>query len=105
MDDREHCCYIKELPESTLKHAAQSAAKIYSPNAPLLLSPQAAAAWDAPSNLAYITLKYWGPKPIILTVSFLESPQADLRAKILEHMNAWKCSVAFEQVRLARTFC
>jgi hypothetical protein len=41
-------------------------------------------------RLAVVTAKYWGPKPRKLTVSFMESTPADLKARIISHMNAWK---------------
>ena len=53
---------------------------------------------------------YWGAKGVRLTVGFLDNPPADLRAKILSHMNAWNqwANVQFveaqvdPQVRIAR---
>ncbi len=36
-----------------------------------------------------MTTKYWGPAGVRLTVGFLDNPPADLRARIIEHMNAW----------------
>jgi hypothetical protein len=36
-----------------------------------------------------IVSKYWGPTPRRLTVSFVDNTPADLRAKIISHMNAW----------------
>jgi hypothetical protein len=40
-------------------------------------------------SLALLTKKYWGTKGVHLTVGFLDNPPADLRARIIEHMNAW----------------
>ncbi|KAI9747320.1 MAG: hypothetical protein M1835_002148 [Candelina submexicana] len=40
-------------------------------------------------RIAVVTSKYWGPTPRQLTVSFMESTPADLRARIVSHMNAW----------------
>ncbi len=91
------CCYIKELPEQAQESSARSAVQIYLPNAPVLQFAQASI-WSVPGALGVYNKKYWGPKPLILTVSFLESPPADLCAKILDNMNAWKCSIKFTQV-------
>ena len=33
--------------------------------------------------------KYWGPRPRRLTVSFMDATPADLRRRIVSHMNAW----------------
>jgi hypothetical protein len=64
-----------------------------------------------PEHLALLTAKYWGSKGVRLTVGFLDNPPADLRARILSHMNAWNsfANVQFvetasnPQVRIART--
>lgn len=42
-----------------------------------------------PLRMAVLTAKYWGPTPRRLTVSFMEPTPADLRRRILSHMNAW----------------
>jgi hypothetical protein len=63
-----------------------------------------------PEHLAVVTTKYWGSAGVRLSVSFLDSPPADLRARILSHMNAWSqtANVQFTesntdgQVRIAR---
>jgi hypothetical protein len=63
-----------------------------------------------PEHLALLTQKYWGPAGVRLTVGFLDNPPADLRARILSHMNAWNgwANVEFvetasdAQVRIAR---
>lgn len=58
-----------------------------------------------PGQLAVMTGKYWGPTPRVLTVSFMESPAENLRAKILTHMNAWNCSISFIQVPIFSPYC
>lgn len=63
-----------------------------------------------PKHLAVVTTKYWGAAGVRLTVGFLDNPPADLRARILSHMNAWAQSANVEfvetntdpQVRIAR---
>jgi hypothetical protein len=63
-----------------------------------------------PLAAAVVTSKYWGPTPRRLTVSFLDGPAADLRRRILAHLNAWTKTGCIEfvetqgmgQVRIAR---
>lgn len=63
-----------------------------------------------PNMLAASTRRYWGKKGIQLTVGFLDNPSAALRARILQHMNAWAKAGAVQfvetstdpQVRIAR---
>jgi hypothetical protein len=61
-------------------------------------------------SIAVMTTKYWGVKGVKLTVGFLDDAPADLRARILQHMNAWaqRANVQFTEsttdpdVRIAR---
>ena len=39
--------------------------------------------------LAVVTSKYWGRGGVKLTVGFMDNPPADLRKRIIQHMNAW----------------
>jgi hypothetical protein len=99
-------CYIKQLPDAVQELAARNAKSVFEPNVPYLMGqPLTATALapggPSPASLAVYNQKYWGAKPLILTVSFLESPANELRVKILEHMNAWNCSIKFEQVTVA----
>jgi Astacin (Peptidase family M12A) len=63
-----------------------------------------------PERIAVLTTKYWHTDGVKLTVGFLDNPPADLRARILLHMNAWSktANVQFvetttdPQVRIAR---
>ena len=65
----------------------------------------------SPDRLAVLTTKYWGAGGVKLTVGFLDNPGADLRKRILSHMNSWSKSAYVEftetstdsQVRIART--
>jgi hypothetical protein len=85
-------CTPKLLPNRLLVKAAETAVRINPVNAPVL-GPLAAVAADfqvmEPMRIAVLTSKYWGPASRRLTVSFLESTPADLRARIVSHMNAW----------------
>jgi len=63
-----------------------------------------------PLSIAVMTSRYWGSGGVHLTVGFLDNPPADLRARIISHMNAWAktANVTFvesntsPQVRIAR---
>jgi hypothetical protein len=85
-------CILKSLPTRLLVKAAETATRIYPVNAPAL-GPLAAVGngfqVTDPLQIAVLTSKYWGPKPRKLTVSFMESTPANLKARIISHMNAW----------------
>jgi hypothetical protein len=85
-------CILKSLPERLLVKAAETAKRINPVNAPAF-GPLAAVAqrFDImePLRLAVMTAKYWGPAPRKLTVSFMEPTAADLKTRIISHMNAW----------------
>jgi hypothetical protein len=63
-----------------------------------------------PERIAVVTTKYWGLQGVHLTVSFMDTPPADLKKRILLHMNSWAktSNVKFvetstdPQVRIAR---
>lgn len=106
-------CTIKMLPESEWTSAASRAVEINPTNAPAVTVLMAASpgAVIQPQHLALLTSKYWGARGIRLTVGFLDNPPADLKARIVSHMNAWGkwSNVQFSetasnpQVRIART--
>jgi len=106
-------CGIKLLPHDKWVPAAQRAVEHNPANAPMLsvLQQGAAGAVIPPQHLALLTAKYWGNAGVRLTVSFLDNPPADLRARIVKHMNAWGLFANVEfvevaskgQVRIART--
>src|SRR5215469_8462184 len=106
-------CRIKELPKTAWASAAKKAVEINPTNAPAVATLRAAApsAIIPPEHLALLTSKYWGAQGVRLTVGFLDDAPADLRARIVSHMNAWGawCNVQFTetatnpQVRIART--
>ena len=80
----------KAVPKRLAVKAARHAIGINPVNAPL--RPLGALGMSAPSDplsIAVLTGKYWGPHPATLTVSFMESTPADLRARIVSHLNAW----------------
>ncbi|MCC3326163.1 FG-GAP-like repeat-containing protein [Nocardia abscessus] len=105
-------CSIKLLPEEVWPVAAERASEINPANAPALQMLELAvpdAVMD-PGHLAALTGKYWGSNGVRLTVQFLDNPAADLRSRILSHMNSWGtwANVNFRetavdgQVRIAR---
>lgn len=61
-------------------------------------------------RVAVVVTKYWGVDGVSLTVGFTDDPPANLRKRILQHMNAWgkTANVKFAetksnpQVRIAR---
>src|SRR5262245_53290611 len=92
-------CSIKTLPKRLLVRAAQQARNVNPMNAPMMAPVGAGAAFAItdPMRIAVLTTKYWGPIPRRLTVSFMEAAPKELRAKILQHMNAWSktCCISF----------
>ncbi|MGO4715750.1 M12 family metallopeptidase [Bradyrhizobium sp. 2TAF24] len=105
-------CTPKSLPSNLLDRAAKTAIEINPLNAAPVHRLSALIA-NGPPLVAYIsvlTSKYWHTKGVRLTVGFLDNPPADLRARILLHMNAWstRLNVAFVEskaepmVRIAR---
>ncbi len=105
-------CSPKRLPKTKWVAAAKQAITINPVNHPNLAHLAAAMSGftPTPERIALVTSKYWGNKGVKLTVSFLDNAPADLRARILLHMNAWAKSsnVQFTetksggQVRIAR---
>jgi hypothetical protein len=79
------------LPKRLLVAAAKTARTLNPANAPAFgpLALVAASPIIDPLHIAVLTQKYWGPKALRLSVSFMEQTPADLRARIIEHMNAW----------------
>jgi hypothetical protein len=112
-------CTLKALPQRLQVKAAETAMRINPVNAPVF-GPLAAGAPEFaamaadlvmdPQRLTIVTGKYWGPTPRRLTVSFMESTPADLRARIIRHLNAWTRTGCIEfvetqgtgQVRISR---
>jgi hypothetical protein len=85
-----HACQIKALPARLHQKAAEVAARINPVNAPLREMRSAGLQVDSPAHLTLLTTKYWGPSPRQFPVSFVENnTPADLKARILSHMNAW----------------
>jgi len=106
-------CVPKRLPPELLEKAADTATAINPVNRPPIHRLMRLMPGFAPTRarLAVLTTKYWGAKGVKLTVGFLDNPSAELKARILLHMNAWGkyANVTFvptrtdPQVRIART--
>lgn len=88
-------CSIKAVPERLMRRAADTAIFINPANAPIpeTMMGMAADMVLDPQFLTVLTTKYWGPTPRRLTVSFMETTPADLRRRIISHMNAWSRTV------------
>jgi hypothetical protein len=105
-------CTPRRLPREKWIAAAQKAVEINPVNHAALerLASLIPGFAPTPERIAVVTTKYWGPKGVHLTVGFLDNPPANLRARILSHMNAWRktANVKFvqtdgdAQVRIAR---
>ncbi|HZD94573.1 MAG TPA: M12 family metallopeptidase, partial [Candidatus Sulfotelmatobacter sp.] len=105
-------CTPKRLPVEKLVAAARTAVEINPLNhAPVhQLARLVRGFQPTPERIAVVVSKYWGIKGVTLTVGFLDNPPADLRKRIIQHMNAWNktANVSFTetngdaQVRVAR---
>jgi hypothetical protein len=88
-------CTPRSLPVRLLVPAANTATKINPMNSPRVTGFAALSSSILPPQaIAVVTTKYWGPTARRLTVSFMETTPADLRAKIVSHMNAWTRTAA-----------
>ena len=105
-------CLPKMLPRNKWIEAADRAAAVNPVNRPAaerlsLARPGFALTRE---HIAVITTKYWQSGGVKLTVGFMDNPPADLRKRILLHMNAWgktgniqfTASNSHPQVRIAR---
>src|ERR1700682_3257771 len=84
-------CTIKTLQQNEWATAAAKAIQINPANAPPVDALRAALPDTViqPDHLALLTAKRWAATGVRLTVGFLDNPAADLRARIISHMNAW----------------
>jgi hypothetical protein len=105
-------CLPKRLPKEQMVHAARTAIEINPLNsAPLERLTRVMRDFrPTPERIAVVVTKYWGVGGVSLTVGFLDNPPANLRKRIIQHMNAWSktANVKFvetkshAQVRIAR---
>jgi len=84
-------CLPKRLPPEMLVHAARTAVAINPLNhAPLERLVRVMPDFHlTPERIAVVVTKYWGVGGVRLTVGFLEAAPANLRKRLLQHMNAW----------------
>jgi hypothetical protein len=105
-------CLPRILPRAKWVKAARRAAEINPMNSPAIenLGMVEVGIVLSPEHLAVLTTKYWKAGGVKLTVGFMDNPAANLRSRILAHMNAWAktANVKFvesksePQVRIAR---
>jgi hypothetical protein len=112
-------CTPKQLPDDEVIPAAKTAVDINPVNQPPLalvhtLMTTMLAGGDLsviPARIAVMTTKWWGAKGVDHGVGFMDNPPADLRAKILAHMNLCgkvaniryrEAAVSLAEVRIAR---
>jgi hypothetical protein len=115
--DREHwksypiVCTPKSLPRSKWVEAARKAVEVNPANQPpSAVLAQGLGPGSQLERIAVMIAKRWPAGGVRLTVGFLDNPPADLRARIISHMNAWAktANVQFTetksdpQVRIAR---
>jgi len=106
-------CQPKNLPKEKWIEAARKATQINPVNHPPIerLVRALPKFVPTPAHIAVLTTKYWQSGGVRLTVGFLDDPPADLRRRILLHMNAWDKTAQVQfteaktdpQVRIART--
>lgn len=83
-------CTPRTLPPEKVVAAAENAVKVNPQNEPALGQMAQEVADFKPDKkfLAAVTRKLW-PRPVRLSVAFLDNPSTELRKRILSHMNAW----------------
>jgi hypothetical protein len=83
-------CTAKRLPDHKAIDAAKTACEINPCNAPHVGHLAALMGMTpTPAHIAAVTTAYWGAKGVKLGVYFMDTNNAELKAKILSHMNAW----------------
>lgn len=94
-------CTLKFLPRDKWLEAARTARDINPDNVPpgVILEEMPSGS----DRLAVEIHKYWGRDGVRLTVGFLDNPPAELRRKILAHMNEWSkyANITFTEARAA----
>jgi hypothetical protein len=102
-------CVPRQLPHSDWVRAAENAMEVNAENRP----PDLPGDWKKvePSERAALDIKrYWGKGGVKLTVGFMDTPDTELRKRILSHLNAWSATANISfveantdpQVRIAR---
>lgn len=102
-------CEPRYLPREDWKRSIDNAFAVNPNNRPPDFD-EAVVFAERGSRAALDIFRYWGVGGVALTVGFIDTPDAALRARILAHMNAWNqtANVSFvesntePQVRIAR---
>jgi hypothetical protein len=96
-------CRPKSLPASRIPNAARRAVEINPANAVehRVVERTPIGRRGGQRRLAVLVGRRWPASGIRLSVKFLDNPPADLRARILRHMNAWSktANVLFTETR------
>jgi len=96
-------CTPKTLPVTRLAGAARRATEVNPANAVQhrFVERTPAGRLGGPRRLAVLIGRRWPASGVRLSVQFLDNPPADLRARILQHMNAWgkTANVLFSETR------
>lgn len=108
-------CVPRFLPRNQWVEAARNALAVNPGNAapgvaPAELLEGTEAERTEADRAALDITRYWGQAGVLLTVGFIDTPDRELRTRILAHMNAWseRANVRFTetqtdpQVRIAR---
>jgi hypothetical protein len=105
-------CRPKSLPVEKLEAAARRAIEINPENErhQRRVARTPIGQLGGPRRIAVVVARKWPAKGVRLSVSFLDTPPAALRTRIIRHMNAWgeHANVVFSetkdagQVRIAR---
>ncbi|HEX6685384.1 MAG TPA: M12 family metallopeptidase [Candidatus Limnocylindrales bacterium] len=94
-------CYVRSVPPRLSGEAASFAARMNPANRTPLEALNLPPGVLAPAALTVLVSKYWGPQQEEYTVSFMERTPANLRARIVEHMNAWSTRIGKSFVETA----
>lgn len=99
-------CALRELPGDLLPAAAATSRELNPAN-----EPGRGSGLDR-QRLAVLTTAYWGAAGVRLGVAFLDSPDAELRRKLLHYFNVWgetanvvftEAGATVAEVRVTRT--
>lgn len=84
-------CQPRLLPRRLLQESAEHATEVNPVNYPPIERLARVMPGFRPTRqrAAILISKYWGREGVRLTVVFLDNPPADMRSRILSHMNAW----------------
>jgi hypothetical protein len=81
-------CVPKSLPRSAQAAATRRAVQVNPDNARRVVM-RAAPRRGGPRRIVVVKQLKWPSSGVRLSVQFLDAPPADLRKRILQHMNAW----------------